>query len=308
MSNDRVPCFQHTEMFVSPRRFPCPNRTPRRSRRSSPYPNPSSNTRISDQARHRATPTPQSPSVPGDPVSTSHVESEDEGEVPQDRNVEAATDDESEPDIDMGPTRNTRVRLTEQLSDDSADEKSGVQVPGSRSFADTNEFDEGPGIVIEKPRGEAGRPNSGGYNLETELKWPPKFLEDVKTFVRQEVKSTLDCDKPITEQDEGALDVIRSKASGSFAWHLSLFIHPKQCVDKWHRLHDYEKAWPIDDLIRGNLKYFKQARKIRRAEAQLERYERAGDPEQVDELEEQRAGPSSANRVNKRSTARRGGN
>lgn len=75
--------------------------------------------------------------------------------------------------------------------DDDDIEMGGTVEDGEDRIGHRNEA--GPGRItsnraqsgkkISKPVGEAGRPNSGGYNLERKLKWDKEVFEEIKVGV-----------------------------------------------------------------------------------------------------------------------------
>ncbi|OBZ69754.1 hypothetical protein A0H81_10353 [Grifola frondosa] len=63
---------------------------------------------------------------------------------------------------------------------DVASESSATSDTSPESSSDESQSSESEEDQIRKPDGEAGRPRSGGYNLESELKWHPSDFKKLK--------------------------------------------------------------------------------------------------------------------------------
>ncbi|KAL0575277.1 hypothetical protein V5O48_006694 [Marasmius crinis-equi] len=127
---------------------------------------------------------------------------------------------------------------------------------------------------IPKPRGDAGRLGSGGYNLKETLNWPSLQYDQVwvgfpfllfvfvfvakteiaQSFVKEQVLRELDWTLPFAQQPEEKIRLIR-----------------RVCLDQFSFLADYHKLWVVDDMIRSHIRYKKQAIKRKRDAELLER-------------------------------------
>ncbi|KAL0574080.1 hypothetical protein V5O48_007865 [Marasmius crinis-equi] len=127
---------------------------------------------------------------------------------------------------------------------------------------------------IPKPRGDAGRPGSGGYSLKETLNWSSLRYDQVwvgfpfllfvfvfvakteiaQSFVKEQVLRELDWTLPFTEQPEEKIRLIR-----------------RACLDQFSFLADYRKLWVVDDMIRSHIRYKKQAINRKRDAELLER-------------------------------------
>ncbi|KAK1234360.1 hypothetical protein PQX77_002434 [Marasmius sp. AFHP31] len=106
--------------------------------------------------------------------------------------------------------------------------------------------------LIKKPKGECGRPGTGGYNLEKKLDWTNTRFEEVKDFVRDQVLRSLDCKLSFTKQSQAKIKKIKQKTLAKF---------PFLC--------QYKNLWPVDDFILGIVKYRNSALKKASAVAAL---------------------------------------
>ncbi|TCD61004.1 hypothetical protein EIP91_009174 [Steccherinum ochraceum] len=93
---------------------------------------------------------------------------------------------------------------------------------------------------IPKPAGEAGRPNSGGYNLQDALNWPRARYDKVNNFIKDLVVSELDSRVPFSKQVPSKIQYVRTQATSKFPCLLN-----------------YERSWAADAFIRSRLKYMK---------------------------------------------------
>ncbi|KAK1225025.1 hypothetical protein PQX77_012043 [Marasmius sp. AFHP31] len=112
--------------------------------------------------------------------------------------------------------------------------------------------------LIKKPKGECGRPGTGGYNLEKKLNWTEARFEEVKGFVRDHVLKSLDCHLSFTKQPQDKINKIKQKALTKFPF-----------------LSQYKNLWPVDDLILGVVKYRNSAMKKAKAVAALKAVDEA---------------------------------
>ncbi|KAJ3780262.1 hypothetical protein GGU10DRAFT_380918 [Lentinula aff. detonsa] len=150
------------------------------------------------------------------------------------------------------PSASTSRAPTSVVRNSDSDSDTGASDPAAMDM----ELEEDP-AGIPKPDGEAGRPGRGGYNLQTTLAWSAKRWRDVKGFIRNRVRATLDCSLCFSDQPLQRLHDIRQEA-----------------VAKYSFLQEYEDLWAVDDLIRSRLKYEKVALK-RKADAKLAEEARA---------------------------------
>ncbi|KAK7029473.1 hypothetical protein VNI00_014506 [Paramarasmius palmivorus] len=276
MPSSRPSCIEHTEPAVTPRckasRNPralehseppalsrpqascAPSRTPKPTRRSSPYP---SSPRGSFNARSRhvrflgsdsesesdSAPTPKTsfqPTRSAQATTGGSSSSSDEDEVT------------SVPLLMPGVYPNNDDMRGEVVPADSAQQDSTSPQADSDNMSDSeyiaqvmndSESDSEEDRVkpkIRKPDGEAGRPNGKGYNLMKALKWPKETFEQLHSFVKEQVLKKMDCSLPFSEQPLHLKQEIRREA-----------------LQKFSVLDDYYRLWPVDDLIRSRLKYQK---------------------------------------------------
>ncbi|KAF8059012.1 hypothetical protein FPV67DRAFT_1450684 [Lyophyllum atratum] len=103
---------------------------------------------------------------------------------------------------------------------------------------------------IMKPRGEPGRPNSGGYSVEAVLKAGGWARDDVEALmvgqeaVRDAAREKLDIKKSYRSQDKAALKSIGEDMAKD---------------SKWPKLKDYENCWPVQSILKLTLKYNAEA-------------------------------------------------
>lgn len=145
------------------------------------------------------------------------------------------------------------VSFAEEMDVDSTD---------SQSEDEEDEESEGEIVkLIPKPKGEAGRPGSGGYSLQEVLAWSEKTYETVvvstrfghasrnllielyKDFVHEKAKKKrLDLSKSYSKQDKKLVKEICEE------------------VRKEYRiLDDYKNYWPVHDMLKLHLKYTSEA-------------------------------------------------
>ncbi|KAF9042032.1 hypothetical protein BJ165DRAFT_1405761 [Panaeolus papilionaceus] len=90
---------------------------------------------------------------------------------------------------------------------------------------------------VPKPPGQPGRPQSGGYSLDIELKrWGPLFGE-VKSFVHAKCDSLLDLTKSYSKQDKLGISTV--------------VIDTKQA---YPIVDGYQNSWPVHDFMKMYLK------------------------------------------------------
>ncbi|KAF8898281.1 hypothetical protein CPB84DRAFT_1650767, partial [Gymnopilus junonius] len=92
--------------------------------------------------------------------------------------------------------------------------------------------------LIPKPKGEAGRPGSGGYSLQEVLAWSEKTYETVVVSTRliMPKKKHLDLSKSYSKQDKKLVKEICEE------------------VRKEYRiLDDYKNYWPVHDMLKLHL-------------------------------------------------------
>ncbi|PPQ70077.1 hypothetical protein CVT26_013411 [Gymnopilus dilepis] len=92
---------------------------------------------------------------------------------------------------------------------------------------------------IPKPPGEPGRPNSGGYNLESQLHgWTPKLFSEISGFVKNLADIQLDMTKSYNKQSRSTIASICSTTA-----------------DHYPILSKYDNFWPARDILKMHLKY-----------------------------------------------------
>ncbi|KAL0059702.1 hypothetical protein AAF712_013535 [Marasmius tenuissimus] len=236
----RPRCLEHTEL-VEPASIIAPSTGPQRNhrvRRSStpPYNHP----------RRTASP-PSSPASARRPLAADSSDSSSEEDasppdtLPRPR-TKASTRKSPTPAPGIRPASQPleQAEATSPPSVDGYESECSLNVPDDvPREADREDRDSLP--KIPKPEGEAGRPKRGGYNLEEKLGWDSKVLSQVKSFVKDQVLSKLNCSAPFTSQPPDKLEEIRASA-----------------IDKFPMLMRYEDCWAVDDFIRCHLKYQKQ--------------------------------------------------
>ncbi|KAL5525009.1 hypothetical protein ACEPAF_8878 [Sanghuangporus sanghuang] len=97
---------------------------------------------------------------------------------------------------------------------------------------------------IAKPRGEPGRPQSGGYNVESAMGWEKSEYDGFRKGVVTLVKALLDETKTLTEQDPSQI---------------------REALKMFPRLLAFEDEWPVIDVAKIHLQH--SAAKHRKAEA-----------------------------------------
>ncbi|KAJ8089190.1 hypothetical protein PM082_014438 [Marasmius tenuissimus] len=70
--------------------------------------------------------------------------------------------------------------------------------------------------LIPKPKGEAGRPGSGGYTVEKVLGWPEQKHTAVKEYVKEQVLKTLNLSVCMTKQPKTLIDYIKETSRAKF--------------------------------------------------------------------------------------------
>ncbi|PPQ89173.1 hypothetical protein CVT25_000080 [Psilocybe cyanescens] len=136
-----------------------------------------------------------------------------------------------------------RVAFNEDMNVDSSDSQSGDEED------EEDELESGSKLVklIPKPKGEAGRPGSGGYDLQEELAWSERTYEAVVNLVHDQAKKKhLDLSKSYSKQNKKLVKEICDE------------------VKKEYRvLDDYNKHWPVHDMLKLHLKYTSEAARRR---------------------------------------------
>ncbi|KAL1739142.1 hypothetical protein HDZ31DRAFT_26823, partial [Schizophyllum fasciatum] len=92
---------------------------------------------------------------------------------------------------------------------------------------------------IARPPGVPGRPNSGGYNLETTLQWAPNLYKEIKKWVNVRVDRDFD---PWTTPSKECMKQLCEEAMQT---------------KNMEFLSIYEGCWPIEELIKARLTYLK---------------------------------------------------
>ncbi|KAK7029487.1 hypothetical protein VNI00_014520 [Paramarasmius palmivorus] len=276
MPSSRPSCIEHTEPAVTPRckasRNPralehseppalsrpqascAPSRTPKPTRRSSPYP---SSPRGSFNARSRhvrflgsdsesesdSAPTPKTsfqPTRSAQATTGGSSSSSDEDEVASVPLLMPGVypdDDATRGEVESTDSTQQDSTTPQADSDNMSDSEYIAEVKDD-SESDGEEDPFKP--KIRKPDGEAGRPNGKGYNLRKASKLPNETLEQLHSFVKKQVLKKMDCSLPFSEQP----------------LHLKREIR-REALQKFSVLDDYHQQWPVDDLIRSHLKYQK---------------------------------------------------
>jgi hypothetical protein len=137
---------------------------------------------------------------------------------------------------DKHSTKRVSIRSATPLADDSSpngsqDDPHVSEVSDGESEVESDDED---GLVvglIPKPRGEAGRPSRGGYNLTKELGWDEEQMKELRVriqyfclmanvgldlvclqvFVEDLAKKHLDLKKSYTKQSEERLKIVRNE-------------------------------------------------------------------------------------------------
>ncbi|KAF8805352.1 hypothetical protein BYT27DRAFT_7105116 [Phlegmacium glaucopus] len=99
-----------------------------------------------------------------------------------------------------------------------------------------------PNKKTPKPQGEAGRPQSGGYNLQDKLGWNDRTYEIIVALVHKLAKTKLNTTKSFRSQDMKIVKQICNTVSKEYPI-----------------LKDYEKDWPTRDMLKLHLKYTSEA-------------------------------------------------
>ncbi|KAL1657996.1 hypothetical protein GGF50DRAFT_121279 [Schizophyllum commune] len=98
---------------------------------------------------------------------------------------------------------------------------------------------------IRRPPGQAGRPNSGGYNLENKLQWSKALYKQIKDWVNQQVERDLDLMKTVAEQEHDVRRICDEALT----------------TENMEFLNMYEDCWPITEFVRTRLIYRKASEK-----------------------------------------------
>jgi hypothetical protein len=179
----------HTEMFPSPRHLQTPPRiisiirTPKRSERHSPYPSrsrsstPTHHVHFDDITDANCNEDADSPSTVTPPrfrkQSAPQSNTSSRASSFSDFEEEVKSMDQSSGDEDTDAENERRKGNTGARA-----QNDRPQSPAS-DFSSINGSDL-DGEKLPKPRGEPGRPNAGGYNLQEVLNWDKKEFEKVK--------------------------------------------------------------------------------------------------------------------------------
>ncbi|KDR76617.1 hypothetical protein GALMADRAFT_139530 [Galerina marginata CBS 339.88] len=92
--------------------------------------------------------------------------------------------------------------------------------------------------LIPKPSGEAGKANSGGYNLQEALGWTKKRYDEFYNHIKSEVAEKLDIEKCFSRQKREDLEkIIQSTAQ------------------KFEIENIYSNNWPMREALKARLKY-----------------------------------------------------
>ncbi|KAJ3500744.1 hypothetical protein NLJ89_g9655 [Agrocybe chaxingu] len=98
---------------------------------------------------------------------------------------------------------------------------------------------------IPKPPGEPGRPNSGGYNIESELRgWTPALIADVNQLVKRKADEHLEIGRSYSRQRPADITTVCLLIKKEFP-----------VVNK------YQNYWPIRDMLKLYLKYMAEKEK-----------------------------------------------
>ncbi|KAL1670986.1 hypothetical protein EV122DRAFT_295654 [Schizophyllum commune] len=109
--------------------------------------------------------------------------------------------------------------------------------------------------LVARPRGQAGRPNRGGYTLKTSLGWPENVHRYVKDWVHKEVDASLTCLKRFADQKEEMKAICRKvKDDANLVF-----------------LEQYADLWPVIELARARYSYNKKTIKKRLGRKALRR-------------------------------------
>ncbi|KAF8801036.1 hypothetical protein BYT27DRAFT_7311487 [Phlegmacium glaucopus] len=98
--------------------------------------------------------------------------------------------------------------------------------------------------TIPKPKGEAGRSNSGGYNLKNALGWEEEHYSEFTTFINDAVKKKLDSKRCYSKQKPADLEEL-----------------VQLTVQKFNIRNVYSKDWPVRDALKLRLKCTSDAEK-----------------------------------------------
>ncbi|KJA14388.1 hypothetical protein HYPSUDRAFT_208735 [Hypholoma sublateritium FD-334 SS-4] len=101
-----------------------------------------------------------------------------------------------------------------------------------------SDSDERGGFLIPKPPGEAGRANSGGYNLQEKLGWDEKRFKEFTTYINETSEKLLVPNLCFSKQEPKALEKVFRMTAKEF------------------KIEDaYEKDWLIREAYKLHLKY-----------------------------------------------------
>ncbi|KAF8801627.1 hypothetical protein BYT27DRAFT_7114533 [Phlegmacium glaucopus] len=108
---------------------------------------------------------------------------------------------------------------------------------------------------IPKPAGEAGKRNSGGFNLEREMHWPKKHFNEFKKYIKTEVAAKLNIKKCFTNQTPAQVESIIQSTAQKFGIE-----------------NVYVNNWPIREALKARLKYtsdWEKKKEDRKIQAEL---------------------------------------
>ncbi|PPQ82084.1 hypothetical protein CVT25_014355 [Psilocybe cyanescens] len=91
--------------------------------------------------------------------------------------------------------------------------------------------------LIPKPKGDVSRPGRGGYNLSKALGWNQKTYDSVLSVVTKLAKEKLDTSKSYCGQSKRKVHQLLETVHKEFSF-----------------LKDYEKDWPVHDMLKTYLK------------------------------------------------------
>ncbi|KAF8801716.1 hypothetical protein BYT27DRAFT_7216002 [Phlegmacium glaucopus] len=112
--------------------------------------------------------------------------------------------------------------------------------------------------TIPKPKGEAGRSNSSGYNLKNALGWEEEHYSEFTTFINDAVKKKLDSKRCYSKQKPADLEEL-----------------VQLTVQKFNIRNVYSKDWPVLDALKLRLKCMSDAEKkkvTKKTEANFKKY------------------------------------
>ncbi|KAF8530152.1 hypothetical protein BU17DRAFT_59924 [Hysterangium stoloniferum] len=106
------------------------------------------------------------------------------------------------------------------------------------STASNNKVSNDPDTKISKPDGEPGCPSHGGYYLQCALNWNVSAYDKLKKCVFRLVANHLDLKKSYSGQERDLIHLVCHATNENFP-----------------ELDNYVNCWPVDDMIKMQLKY-----------------------------------------------------